>query len=149
MCWLETTFKFDHQTNYFIKGNWTSVAFSPATNWTQDTGLLGLQLSEFCVSKFLQTCYWWPFLSILLLTLPLVSPLQILFMGMMTEYYHYFFTTLVSAPGKNAVRKRAPHTTSQAASPETKCCYCPGESLDFPKTPLNSVLLSNRYLYFF
>uniref|UniRef100_A0A2I3FZW2 Glutamate receptor n=1 Tax=Nomascus leucogenys TaxID=61853 RepID=A0A2I3FZW2_NOMLE len=26
---------------------------------------------------------------------------QILFMGMMTEYYHYFFTTLVSASGRN------------------------------------------------
>lgn len=33
--------------------------------------------------------------------LSLMSLLQILFMGMMTEYYHYFFTTLVSASSKN------------------------------------------------
>lgn len=56
----------------------------------------------------------------LCLTLPCAPLLQILFMGMMTESYHYFFTTLVST------RQRCPQLPGNTSGCSQVARRCQG-----------------------
>lgn len=49
MCWLETTFKFDHQTDYFIKGT--------GPQWPSHQPLIGLRTLAYWVCRFLNSAF--------------------------------------------------------------------------------------------
>lgn len=71
-------------------------------------------------------------------------------MGMMTEYYHYFFTTLVSTSSGNVFRAVGKHLQlfQKSAPPVSEAGYCHGDLSYFPKNPLNPEMLNSRFFLF-
>jgi len=70
-------------------------------------------------------------------------------MGMMTEYYHYFFTTLVSISGGNVFHTIKKSLVILKSAPVAKAGYCHGGLFYFPKNPLNLEMLNIKCLLSF